>query len=1054
MECSRGISMLLVFLAQSFQVALLVLAEGLEGGILQIDDWSNLGLIKMHSENVCAMYGICGEREDGKSLNCPNPTLSVKPDALFSAKIQSLCPEITGDVCCTAEQFDVLRNQVQQAVPFLVGCPACLRNFLNLFCELSCSPNQSLFINVTSVTKGVNSSTVKAVDFYVTEGYGEMLYSSCKDVTFGAMNTRAMDFVGGGAKSAEEWLSFLGMEAELYEPGSPFAIRFISSLPKAGAMRPLNVPVVPCWDSSLSCSCGDCPSASVCSEISPSVANSTSHCSVHIGSIEIKCVDLALTILYILVISAIFFSMHAWKRGQGQSIDEPLLCSMEDNNASSLHDEVEATLTEVIGNDSIEKPRAMQHVIQGFLSEFFRSQGTWVARNPGRVLLVSAFIVFLLCLGLFRLNVQTDPQKLWVSPGSRAAAEKEFFDTHLAPFYRIEQLILATIPPAGMKTAPSIVTDENILLLFEMQKKINALNGNNSGSLISLDDVCMKPFGSACATQSVLQYFKMDLQLFEDYGGSSHTFFCFEHYSSSAPCLSAYEAPVDPSTVLGGFTGSNFSEATAFVVTYPVRNSADENGEENAAAVAWEEAFVVLAKEELIEMAVSHNLTIAFSSENSIQAELKRESTADIVTIVISYVVMFAYISISLGDFSPSVAPVYVTSKALLGLAGVAIVAFSVLGSVGLFSAFGVKSTLIIAEVIPFLVLAVGVDNMCIIVHAVKRQDIFLPPEVRIGNALAEVGPSITLASLAETLAFAVGTVTPMPACRVFSIFAAFAVFLDYLLQVTAFIAFLTYDLIRAQENRVDCFPCIIQSSSSNEYLEVNGALQQKNHELGALSRYMQRFHAPFLQMKVVKAIVLAVFAGFVLMGIALTARVSVGLDQKVVLPRDSYLQGYFDNLTEYLRIGPPVYFVVQDYNYSLSSNQTNLLCSISQCNPNSLLNQLSKAAKNPERSFIAKPAASWLDDFLVWISPDAFGCCRKFPSGQYCPPDDQPPCCVEGDYCGITETCKNCTTCFLHSDLQDGRPSTEQFREKLPWFLNALPSSDCSKGGIGAYSN
>jgi Niemann-Pick C1 protein len=34
-------------------------------------------------------------------------------------------------------------------------------------------------------------------------------------------------------------------------------------------------------------------------------------------------------------------------------------------------------------------------------------------------------------------------------------------------------------------------------------------------------------------------------------------------------------------------------------------------------------------------------------------------------------------------------------------------VAFSVLGSMGLCSAFGVKSTLIIVEVIPFLVLAV-----------------------------------------------------------------------------------------------------------------------------------------------------------------------------------------------------------------------------------------------------------------------------------------------------------------------------------------------------------
>lgn len=42
---------------------------------------------------------------------------------------------------------------------------------------------------------------------------------------------------------------------------------------------------------------------------------------------------------------------------------------------------------------------------------------------------------------------------------------------------------------------------------------------------------------------------------------------------------------------------------------------------------------------------------------------------------------------------------------------------------------------------------------------------------------------------------------------------------------------------------------------------------------------------------------------------------------------------------------------------------------------------------------------------------------------------------------------------CFRHSDLHQGRPSTSQFREKLPWFLNALPSADCAKGGHGAYT-
>lgn len=43
--------------------------------------------------------------------------------------------------------------------------------------------------------------TVNGIDYYVTSTYGEELYNSCKDVKFGTLNTRAMDFLGGGAKN-------------------------------------------------------------------------------------------------------------------------------------------------------------------------------------------------------------------------------------------------------------------------------------------------------------------------------------------------------------------------------------------------------------------------------------------------------------------------------------------------------------------------------------------------------------------------------------------------------------------------------------------------------------------------------------------------------------------------------------------------------------------------------------------------------------------------------------------------------------------------------------
>ncbi|KAI3843417.1 hypothetical protein MKX03_024311 [Papaver bracteatum] len=1012
---------------------------------------SNDSSKEIHKEEYCAMYDICGER-NGKVLNCPTGRPAVKPDELLSSKIQSLCPTLSGNVCCTERQFDTLRSQVQQAIPFVVSCPACLRNFLNLFCELSCSPNQSQFINVTSTAMVSSNMTVDGIDYYVTDAFGEELFNSCKEVKFGSMNTRAISFIGGNAQNFKDWFRFIGRKAEGTAPGSPYAINYRSTAPEASGMKPMNVTTYSCGDTSLGCSCGDCPASPSCSSSTPPTPHKKRSCSIRVGSLKVQCLDFSLAILYIVLVSTFFGwgLFHKKETKSAASRLKPLLNVKDEGVNNSINKQKNDVHPVQMPEEHPPVNKAVQlSVIQGYMCTFYRRYGRWVATNPTLVLCSSLGVVLLLCLGLLRFKVETRPEKLWVGPGSRAAEEKQFFDTHLAPFYRIEQLILATVPVSKNGKAPSIVTEENFQLLFEVQKKVDDIRANYSGSMVSLTDICMKPIGADCATQSVLQYYQMDSDKFDDYGGLEHAKYCFQQFSSVQNCLSAFQGPLDPSTALGGFSGKKYTEASAFVTTYPVVNKVDQAGGGNGKAVAWEKAFIRLVKEELLPMVQAKNLTLSFSSESSIEEELKRESTADVITILISYIVMFAYISMTLGD-TPRLSSFFIASKVLLGLSGVVVVMLSVLGSIGFFSAIGVKSTLIIMEVIPFLVLAVGVDNMCILVHAVKRQPLDMPLEERISNALVEVGPSITLASISEVLAFAVGSFISMPACRVFSMFAALAVLLDFLLQVTAFVALIVFDFRRAEAKRVDCFPCIKVYSSDDDSNQGTGPRQP-----GLLTRYMKEIHAPILSLWGVKIAVVAVFVGFALASIALCTRIERGLDQKVVLPRDSYLQGYFDNVTEYLRVGPPLYFVVKNYNYSSKSDQTNQLCSISQCNSNSLLNEISRASIVPESSFIAKPAASWLDDFLIWMSPEAFGCCRKFTNGTYCPPDDQPPCCDDPDgNCGLSAVCKDCTTCFRHLDLHNDRPTTAQFKEKLPWFLSSLPSADCSKGGHGAYTN
>ena len=46
--------------------------------------------------------------------------------------------------------------------------------------------------------------------------------------------------------------------------------------------------------------------------------------------------------------------------------------------------------------------------------------------------------------------------------------------------------------------------------------------------------------------------------------------------------------------------------------------------------------WICFEQEELTQMALSHNLTLAFSSESSVQAELSRESSADAITIMVN----------------------------------------------------------------------------------------------------------------------------------------------------------------------------------------------------------------------------------------------------------------------------------------------------------------------------------------------------------------------------------------------------------------------------------
>lgn len=88
-------------------------------------------------------------------------------------------------------------------------------------------------------------------------------------------------------------------------------------------------------------------------------------------------------------------------------------------------------------------------------------------------------------------------------------------------------------------------------------------------------------------------------------------------------------------------------EARALIVTYVVRNSLDE--QVVARAEEWETTLQRYFQD-LVPVAAELGLELAFSTGISLESELAKSASADVLIVVLSYAIMFGYISLNLGS--------------------------------------------------------------------------------------------------------------------------------------------------------------------------------------------------------------------------------------------------------------------------------------------------------------------------------------------------------------------------------------------------------------------
>uniref|UniRef100_S4RWS5 NPC1 like intracellular cholesterol transporter 1 n=1 Tax=Petromyzon marinus TaxID=7757 RepID=S4RWS5_PETMA len=697
-----------------------------------------------HQAGYCVAKHECGLNPNVQSgllparVPCVNNSEAEPLSGFALELLRDLCPmlykgEGNTTACCGNDQLVSLKNSMDLSVPILARCPSCLYNFRLLHCTNICSPDQSLYVNVTrtfeTVVDGVNKTGVLAFNCLYTRRLAEEAFESCQSVAIPATGGFAIDAMcgvfGSTLCTAQRWLDFQG---DISNGLAPIDIVFDlipdgeTAPQESQGMRQFNDTTFKCTEAvevdGPACSCQDCVKA--CPSVPPPPD-----------------------------------PPGPWMFGR---LDAPLAIGLVVFAGLTLLFTVFAALSHLLGRGRSKgggggTSESWARTRQGLLAAAFRRWGVLVAHNPIPVIIASVVVVAALSVGLVFIELTTDPVELWSSPSSRARQEKEFHDANFGPFFRTNQLILRSKGGKGSLYKSVLFGTQNfsstlqlnlLLELLELQTQLQDIEVDVNGTAVSLKDICFAPLSpeqpkdTDCAVNSLLQYFQNNrtrlLATAEQKGDGGqmgtadwHDHFMYCSFRSplsfkdvtalELSCMADYGAPVFPFLAVGGYHDERFTESEALILTFSTNNFARDHPKFEF-VLAWEAEFI--RRVHKYKDDPTSNFTVVFMAERSLEDEINRTTAEDLPIFAISYAVIFAYIALALGEYS-SWKRVLIDSKVTLGLGGIFVVLASVAAAMGVFAYAGVPSSLVILEVVPFLILAVGADNIFIFVLELRR---------------------------------------------------------------------------------------------------------------------------------------------------------------------------------------------------------------------------------------------------------------------------------------------------------------------------------------------
>lgn len=274
-------------------------------------------------------------------------------------------------------------------------------------------------------------------------------------------------------------------------------------------------------------------------------------------------------------------------------------------------------------------------------------------------------------------------------------------------------------------------------------------------------------------------------------------------------------------------------------------------------------------------------------------SEIVRGLIKDVNLLLIAFLVMVVFCAYALSK------PDLVRSQLLLGVGAVFTIILSLASGYGLMFCIGIPLTSISA-LIPFALLGIGLDDMFIITGALDRTSSDNNSiEERVEKTIREIGGSISVSSITTFIAYLLGSFfSSMPGIEWFCIYAFTMIFLNFIFQLTFFVAVIAIDDRRIKSNRYDLMFCI-KAKTSEKTHEQSPRNNNHNNNTSISSKIMKRY-SDILLNPTSKVITIILFAALLSVGIFYASKIKTELDFRSLFPEDSFVHDYLNAIDEY----------------------------------------------------------------------------------------------------------------------------------------------------------